>query len=373
MTSPLPAAVGDSHRDVDTPCLVLDLDAFDRNVSRLFASLGNFDGTIRPHAKSHKCPEIARRLIAAGAIGICCQKVSEAEVFADHGINDILVSNEFVGARKVARYLNLARRLQGLACCVDHPQQVATLSSAAVQAGLRLRILVEIDVGQGRCGVGTPEEAVSLCAMVTASPGLEFLGLQGYHGAAQHFREPAQRKTAIDSAARQLARIRDDLAEQGIGVTTISGAGTGSFLLEAASGVYNEVQPGSFIFMDVDYRRNQIQDSGMPAFEQSLFVLATVMSHPTPTRAVVDAGLKAFSVDSGLPELVGVEAARYAKASDEHGVLSVEAPSQLALGDVLRIAPGHCDPTVNLYDHLVVFRGESVVDVWPISARGCLA
>jgi D-serine deaminase-like pyridoxal phosphate-dependent protein len=373
MTSPVPASVGHALRELDTPCLTLDLDAFERNVDRLFESLRDFPGAVRPHAKSHKCPELARRLVAKGAVGICCQKVSEAEVFADHGIEDILVANEFVGEAKLRRYLGLARRVPRLACCVDDPRQAAALSAAAVQAGLVLQVLVEVDVGQGRCGVADAEAAVAMAMTVTGLPGLSFSGLQGYHGAAQHFRSADERAAAISAASAKMAQIRDALAQQGVVCKTITGAGTGSYLLEAASGVYNELQPGSFVFMDVDYRRNHLEGSPMPAFEQSLFVAATVMSQPTAQRAVVDAGLKAFSVDSGLPELVGVTGARYVKASDEHGVLEVDAGAVVALGDVVRIAPGHCDPTVNLYDHLVVLQEGLVKDIWPIAARGCLA
>ncbi len=381
-------AIGEPLSALDTPCLVLDLAAFERNLGLLMQSLGNTKVAVRPHAKSHKCPEIAKRQIARGAVGICCQKISEAQAFADAGINDILLSNELVGSKKIAAALSLARQLQArsgqLTICVDHPQAAADLNHAAQASGLRIPVLVELDVGQHRCGVADPRAAVALIEQVHRSSGLQFKGLQAYHGSAQHTRSQADRQTAVDQACHLITRVQKDAAALGIDCTHVTGAGTGSYLLEARSGVYTEIQPGSYALMDVDYGRNDWGQSDMPVFENSLFIHTSVMSRPD-NRAVVDAGLKSMSVDSGLPVIFGHPEWLYQKASDEHGVVVLSnhsgRPSRTAkptahalpaLGQTLLLVPGHCDPTVNLYDVLHVVDQGVLVDIWPISARGLL-
>ena len=377
-------SIGEPLSALDTPCLVLDLSAFERNLDLLMQSLGNTKVAVRPHAKSHKCPEIAKRQIARGAVGICCQKISEAQAFADAGIQDILLSNELVGSKKMAAALSLARQLQSqsgqLSICVDHPQAAADLNHAAQAAGLRIPVLVELDVGQHRCGLADPRAAVALIEQVHRSGGLQFKGLQAYHGSAQHTRNQADRQAAIDQACQLITRVQRDAAALGIDCTHVTGAGTGSYLLEARSGVYTEIQPGSYALMDVDYGRNDWGQSDMPAFENSLFIHTSVMSRPD-NRAVVDAGLKSMSVDSGLPVVFGRPEWLYQKASDEHGVIVVSAePGQSGqsvgtlpmLGQTLLLVPGHCDPTVNLYDMLHVVDQGVLVDIWPISARGLL-
>jgi len=387
------ARPGDPVDAIETPALVLDLDAFERNMRTMSTAVAGTGLRLRPHAKSHKTPEIARRQIAMGAVGICCQKVSEAQVFAHAGIADILVSNEVVGQAKIERLLALSEQTR-LTVCVDHIDNARALHEAFFQAGKVLNVLVEIDVGQGRCGIAPGAPAVELVAAIHQMPGLSFQGLQAYHGTAQHLRLPSERRAAIAQACAQVEETVADLRARGWACPTIAGAGTGSFLLEATSGLYNEIQPGSYVFMDADYQRNQTaepdqatgagqqnqhlaQRDALPttaAFENSLFVWAGVMSRPTADRAVVDAGLKSFSVDSGLPQVVGLPGVDYVKASDEHGVLRLAPQAQhaLGLGDKLRIVPGHCDPTVNLYDHLFVVEDDVVVDVWPIAARGAL-
>jgi D-serine deaminase-like pyridoxal phosphate-dependent protein len=381
-------AIGEPLSALDTPCLVLDLAAFERNLDRLMQSVADSKVAVRPHAKSHKCPEIAKRQIARGAVGICCQKISEAQAFADAGIHDILLSNELVGSKKIAAALSLARQLQSqsgqLAICVDHPQAAADLNHAAQAAGLRIPVLVELDVGQHRCGVADPRAAVALIEQVHRSSGLQFKGLQAYHGSAQHTRSQADRQQAIDQACHLITRVQKDAAALGIDCSYVTGAGTGSYLLEAGSGVYTEIQPGSYALMDVDYGRNDWGQSNMPVFESSLFIHTAVMSRPD-NRAVVDAGLKSMSVDSGLPTVFGHPEWLYQKASDEHGVVVLsnhsDSPSDQAkptarvlpaLGQTLLLVPGHCDPTVNLYDVLHVVDQGVLADIWPISARGRL-
>lgn len=381
--------IGEPLSALDTPCLVLDLAAFERNLDRLMQSVADSKVTVRPHAKSHKCPQIAKRQIAKGAVGICCQKISEAQAFADAGIHDILLSNELVGSKKISAALSVARQLQSesgqLSICVDHPQAAADLNHAAQATGLRIPVLVELDVGQHRCGVADPRAAVALIEQVHRSSGLQFKGLQAYHGSAQHTRNQNDRQAAIDQACHLITRVQKDAAALGIDCSHVTGAGTGSYLLEAQSGVYTEIQPGSYALMDVDYGRNDWGTSDMPVFENSLFIHTAVMSRPDTARAIVDAGLKSMSVDSGLPVVFGRPEWLYQKASDEHGVVVLsknsDNPSGLAkptahalpaLGLTMLLVPGHCDPTVNLYDVLHVVDQGVLVDIWPISARGLL-
>jgi D-serine deaminase-like pyridoxal phosphate-dependent protein len=364
------AQPGDPVSAVDTPALVLDLDAFERNLQRMADALRGTGVRLRAHAKSHKCPEIARRQVALGAVGVCCQKVSEAAVFVDAGIEDVLVTNEVVGAAKLRHLMALAKRAR-IGVLVDAAAQVEALAAAAAQAQATLDVYVEVDVGGHRCGVEPGPEPVRLAQQVARSPGLNFVGLQCYQGSAQHLRTPQQRAGAIAEAVAAARAVRDAIEATGIAVPRVTGAGTGTFQHERDSGVFNEIQAGSYIFMDRDYADNQ-RGAEDVAFEHALFVRTTVMSRPSATRAIVDAGLKASSVDSGMPTVWQRPDLVYVKAADEHGVLATAEAASPTLGDALLLVPGHCDPTVNLYDELVCIRGDRVEAVWPIAARGAL-
>jgi D-serine deaminase-like pyridoxal phosphate-dependent protein len=371
MNSYRPAEIGMSLAEVDTPALILDLDAFERNLDRMDASLKGKEIRIRPHAKSHKCPEIALRQIQRGAVGVCCQKVSEAEAMVDGGVPDVLIANEVVGAPKLKRLAALAKRAR-IAVCADDAGNVTALDEAAREAGVKLDVLVEVNVGANRCGVEPGEPALRLAQAISRSRNLRFAGLQAYQGAAQHLRKVEERRAAIEAACAQVQETTELLEDARIACERVTGAGTGTYMYEAVSGVYHEIQAGSYIFMDVDYGKNDWTESGIPRFEHSLFVWTTAMSRPTLGRAVVDAGLKASSVDSGMPRVAELEGAEYVKASDEHGVLKLSGGVRLAVGDKLKLIPGHCDPTVNLYDQYVCVRGGRVEAIWPITARGAV-
>lgn len=365
-----PARPGQPLADVDTPALLLDLAAFERNLDRMDQTLAGYKVRVRPHAKSHKCPEIALRQMAHGAIGVCCQKVSEAEAMVEGGVMNVLVSNEVVGPAKVARLAALAKRAR-VSVCVDNAGNVADLEGAARSAGVKIDVLVEVNVGANRCGVEPGAPAVELAKAIAACKNLRFAGLHAYQGAAQHVRKPADRQAAIAMAVEGVTTTTGLLQAAGLKADIITGAGTGTYVLEAGSGVYNEIQPGSYVFMDADYSRNLDEaDKPVKVFEQSLYVWATVMSHSVPERAVVDAGLKALSVDSGMPLVADLPGVEFLKASDEHGVLALPPGSAVRVGDKVRLIPGHCDPTVNLYDWIVGIRNGKVESVWPITARG---
>jgi D-serine deaminase-like pyridoxal phosphate-dependent protein len=374
MTTRPPAEAGMSLNEVDTPALLVDLDAFERNLQRLADRVRQSGVRLRPHAKTHKCPVIALKQVALGAVGVCVQKVSEAEAMVYGGVKDVLVTNEVVGRQKLRRLMALAYTAR-VGVCVDDPAQIADLDEAAGEAGVAsLPVHVEINMGGNRCGVEPGRPALELAQRIGDTRHLGFAGLQAYHGSAQHLRGWSERQQAIKGAVAKAAATRDLLAANGIGCDNITGAGTGTFEFEATSGVYTELQCGSYIFMDADYGRNLDRDGRVTrAFEPALFVWATVMSRPAEERAIVDAGLKALAFDSGPPLVWEEPAATYERASDEHGRLAVAAATnRLRLGDKVKLVPGHCDPTVNLYDWYVAVRGERVEAVWPITARGAV-
>ncbi len=332
------AKISDPVDLIDTPALILDLDAFERNLDRMQQALAGTSVRLRPHAKSHKCPQIALRQIQMGAVGICCQKVSEAASFVDHGIHDILITNQVVGSTKLHHLMTLARRAK-IGVLVDHVEQVQALAQSAMTYGASLNVYVEVDVGAGRCGVAPGEQAARLAT--------------------------------VNAAVAAAIQSRQAIESHGMKVPVITGAGTGSFVHERDSGVFGEIQAGSYIFMDRDYADNQ-RGSDDPMFEHALFVLTSVMSINQPGKVVVDAGLKASSVDSGMPVVWQKPGYRYLKASDEHGLIGLPQGESVALGHPLWLIPGHCDPTVNLYDDLIYIRHGKVEAVWPIAARGAV-
>jgi 3-hydroxy-D-aspartate aldolase len=368
MTRP-PADVGMSAAGIDTPALVVDLDAYERNLDRMARSVAGQPVRLRPHAKTHKCPVVALHQVARGAVGVCCQKVSEAEAMVYGGVRNVLVSNEIVGPTKIARLVGLAKQAE-VTVCVDDPANVRDLDEAARAFGIRLPVLVEVNVGMNRCGVEPGEPALALARLVAARNGLRFAGLQAYHGRAQHIQELVKRREVMEVAIGKVRETVELLSRHGLRCDIVSGAGTGTYRFEAASGVYTEIQAGSYIFMDVDYKRVE----GFPnEFENALFVLAAVVSRAAPERAVVDAGLKALAVDSGMPVVRGRPDLEFQRASDEHGLLLARDPAApLRVGDKLWLIPGHCDPTINLYDWYVGVRGDRVEAVWPITARGAV-
>ena len=374
-----PAATpGMAIAEIDTPALIIDLDAFERNLKRMADTVSQAGVRLRPHAKTHKSPVIGLKQMALGAVGLCCQKVSEAEAMVLGGVPDVLISNEVVGARKLDRLAALAHQARVM-IVADNEIAVEALGVTARRAGVKIRVRVEIDVGANRCGVAPGEPAVTLAKRIARERHLGFAGLQAYQGRAQHLRTFEERQAAIDAAIAMTARTIALLKNAGLTCDIVGGAGTGTFELEAASGVYNELQAGSYCFMDADYARNKRADGGaFNTFENALFVYATIMSTPTPERAVVDAGLKAFSFDSGVPEARGLAGAIYERPSDEHGNLNIAACNvRPQLGDKILLIPGHCDPTVNLHDWYIGVRGMGtdsarVECVWPVTARGAL-
>eukprot|EP00198_Chlamydomonas_reinhardtii_P006209 XP_001695545.1 predicted protein [Chlamydomonas reinhardtii] len=337
-----PAHLGDALHDVDTPALILDLDAFDRNCEKLKGVMAGFPGVaVRPHAKAHKCAEVARRqLQLLGAKGVCCQKVIEAEAMAEGGVSDLLLSNEVIAPRKIDRLVGLAAAGARVGVCYEREDNLRQLNAAAAARGTHLDVLVELNVGQDRCGVNSADEVVQLARAAAGLDNVRFAGIQAYHGGLQHVRDPRDRAQRVGQVVGRARAAVDALKAAGLPCDTVTGGGTGTYRVEAASGVFTEVQPGSFAFSDADYARNLQEDGGVGEWEQSLWVLTQRLSwyigtwqqqvmSVTPARglAVVDAGTKAVSLDSGPPRLPpAFEAAygtmmEYGSGGDEHGKL----------------------------------------------------
>ncbi len=368
----IPAKPGMDEKDIQTPCLIVDLDVLEENLDKMQRHADAMGVRLRVHGKMHKSADIAKMQIERGACGICCQKVSEAESFARQGIKDILVSNQVRDPAKIDRLARLPKRGVRTLVCVDDIENVANLSAAAQKHGTEIEVLVEIDCGAGRCGVTTTQAVVDIAKAVDAAPGLKFSGIQAYQGAMQHMDKYEDRKAKIDIAVAMVRDAVDTLRAEGLTCDIVGGGGTGSYYFEGNSGVYNELQCGSYAFMDADYGRILDKD-GKPIseteFSSSLFLLSSVMSHAKPDKAIVDAGLKAQSVDSGLPKISGRKGVEYVKCSDEHGVIA-DPDGLLKVNDKVRLIPGHCDPTCNVHNWYVGVRNGRVESLIPVTARG---
>lgn len=367
----VPALPGMDEADIQTPCLVVDLDALERNITKMGQFAKEMGVRHRVHGKMHKSVDIAFLQEKLGdSCGVCCQKVSEAEVFARGGIKDVLVSNQVREPAKIDRLARLPKLGARTLVCVDDLENVAELAAAVNKHDTQIECLVEIDCGAGRCGVSEGQPVVDIAKAIAATPGLTFSGIQAYQGAMQHMENYQERKEKIDIAVGMVARTIDMLKAEGLECDIVGGGGTGSYYFEGNSGVFNELQCGSYAFMDADYQRiHDEKGERISEFENSLFILTSVMSHTKADKAICDAGLKAQSVDSGLPYIFGRDDVEYIKCSDEHGVIS-DANGALKINEKLKLVPGHCDPTCNVHDYYVGVRNGKVETLWPVSARG---
>lgn len=369
----IPAAIGMHESEVQTPCLILDLDALERNIKKMGEIASRFGVRHRAHGKMHKSVDIALLQQELGhACGICCQKVSEAEAFVRGGIKDMLISNQVRDPAKIDRLARLPKLGARTIVCVDDIHNVAELSGAAKAHETEIECLVEIDCGAARCGVSTTGDVVEIAKAIADAPGLKFSGIQAYQGNMQHLDSYDERKKEVDIAIAITRDTVKGLSEEGLECEIVGGGGTGSYYFEGGSGVFNELQCGSYAFLDADYGRIRDKhgdriDEG--EWEYALFVLTSIMSNTIAGRAVCDAGLKSHSVEGGLPVILGREDLKYIEASDEHGVVT-DPEGTLRINEKLRIVPGHCDPTCNLHDWYVGLRNGRVEVIWPITARG---
>lgn len=376
MTGPVNAALigqaGSRHR-LNTPALVLDLDGFEANLHGMAEAARQQGVALRPHAKTHKSAEIARRQLAAGAVGQCCAKLGEAEALAGQGIGGLLLTSPVVTGQGIERLIGLLRRAPDTMIVADHPDNVAALADATAAAGLRLGMLVDLDVGQHRTGVTSVSAGLDLARRIAAAPSLEFRGVQAYAGHAMHVAGWAARRQVLADALSLTKALRDALTAAGLAPSIVTGGGTGSFDIDPAFRVLTELQVGSYIFMDREYADIWTDRAEPVPFQTALFVQTTVISANVPGQCTTDAGCKAFATETGVPVILdgAPSGARYAFFGDEQGRVSFADTAQhLSIGAVLTCMTPHCDPTVNLYDHLHVVRGDMLVDIWPVTGRG---
>ncbi len=369
----IPAAIGMDEADIQTPCLILDLDALERNIIKMGQFAKDMGVRHRVHGKMHKSVDVALlQEKLGGSCGVCCQKVSEAEAFVRGGIKDVLVSNQVRDPAKIDRLARIPNLGARTVVCVDDVENVADLSAAAEKHGTTIECIIEIDCGAGRCGVTTTDAVMEIARAIDAVDGLKFSGIQAYQGAMQHMDSYDDRKAKIDLAVAMVRHAVDALSAEGLECDIVGGGGTGSYYFEGNSGVYNELQCGSYAFMDADYGRILDKDGNridQGEWENSLFILTSVMSHAKADKAICDAGLKAQSVDSGLPFIYGRDDVEYIKCSDEHGVIA-DPDGVLKINEKLKLVPGHCDPTCNVHDWYVGVRNGKVETIWPVTARG---
>lgn len=361
------------RRELNTPVLVVDLDALERNIERMAQWAAKRNLSLRPHVKTHKSAEIARLQQKAGAIGFCCAKLGEAEVLADNGITEgLLLTSPVTSDPAIRRLLELNARTSGLMCVVDHPQNVKALGEAARASGKPLHVLIDIDPGIHRTGVTSAEAAVRLFHEIASQPSLVSSGVQFYCGREQHIEQYAERRAAIQQKTEYLRTVAEALKQAGGPPPIVTGGGTGTHRIDAELGTLTELQVGSYIFMDSQYAACDITNQEEPSYEFALMVDVRVISANSPGMRTVDAGYKALATDGGLPHvLAGMPPeAEYIFMGDEHGALLSSAEPVPGLGERVVLTASHCDPTVNLYDFYHVVRGDTLVAIWRVDARG---
>src|SRR5258706_761712 len=363
-----------SRRRLNTPALVIDLDAFEHNPAAMAALATRAGLGLRPHAKAHKSVAVARRQLAAGALGISCATLGEAEIMAGAGLPGILVTSPVVTPPMIQRLAALLAGGADVTVVADHPANVAALDAAARSVGRRLPVIVDFDVGQHRTGAASEAAALTLARQVAGSAQLRYAGLPAYYGHLQQVPAAADRRAAAAAQQARIRGLRQALAEAGLAPPIVTGGGTGTAFADLGTDTFTELQPGSYLFLDSCYRAIPLAADGGQPFRPSLFVQASIVSVNQPRLAGCNAGLKAFATDSGKPKpMAGAPAgATYQFMGDEHGGIELPAGSADAppLGAAVELLTSHCDPTVNLYDWLHCVRGDTLVEIWPVDARG---
>ncbi|UKK82768.1 DSD1 family PLP-dependent enzyme [Sphingopyxis sp. BSN-002] len=362
-----------SRVDLNTPVLVLDQGTLDRNIATMAALTAQRGTGLRPHAKTHKSVDIAKRQLAAGALGVCCAKIGEAEALADGGIRGILITSPVAAPRAIERLAALAKTASGLMATVDHPAVAERIDAALAEAGASLDVIIDIDPGIARTGVKSPDAAVELAQRIAALPRLTLRGVQYYCGSQQHIESYAERRAAIIERTDYLKSVIAALTDAGFALEIVTGSGTGTHRIDLDLGVFTELQAGSYVFMDKQYLDCDLTGDGSIPFETALGVDARVVSANHSGLVTIDAGFKSLSTDGGVAVVRrgAPETAFFAFMGDEHSALiAPDIGKQLAPGDPVTLTVPHCDPTVNLYDHYHVVDGDTLVAIWPVSARG---
>ena len=362
-----------SRRSLNTPVLVLDVEALDRNIAEMAAFAKAHKVKLRPHSKTHKSADIARRQIAAGALGNCCAKLGEAEALAEAGIEGLHITSPVVTPQAIARLIKLNGRMKDLMVVVDHPANADALAGAAAKAGKPLAVVIDIDPGMHRTGVASPEAVVELAQKISKLKSLKYAGVQFYCGRHQHIEDFAERKASIEERTAYLKGIVAKLEAAGLKPGIVTGSGTGTHFIDARLGVFTELQVGSYVFMDHQYNICDLRGESRPTFEQALQIDARVVSSNTPGMVTVDAGLKAMATEAGPPQVLkgAVEGSTTRFMGDEHlAVIAPEGKDPPAHGEQVILVPPHCDPTVNLYEAYHIVKGDTLVEIWPVTARG---
>jgi len=364
-----------SRGRLTTPAIVLDMDRFERNLATMDRLIRDAGLTLRPHGKTHKCSAMARRQIDAGAVGLCCATLREAAVMVEAGIGGVHVSSPIVGDRKIARLAGLAAKADRLSVVVDNPGIAREIAAAVQQLGASIDAIVDFDIGLGRTGVATIEDAVALARLVTQTPGLRYAGVQGYSGRVQHIEAYFERERIYGAQLDRLAGLVAALREAGLEPSIVTGGGTGTFGIDRGRGLFTEHQAGSYCVMDVEYNRVQLLADRMSPFETALTLMCSVVSANAAGHVTIDAGFKCFATESFPPEFSAgaPPGASYDWFGDEHGKLVfAHSNDALPLGAKVELVTPHCDPTLNLHDYIHCVRGDTLVDIWPIDARGAL-
>jgi D-serine deaminase-like pyridoxal phosphate-dependent protein len=354
---------GSLKSTLPTPCLLVDLPMMEANLDGMAAFYRERPQKLRPHYKTHKCPQIAKMQLEMGAIGITCAKLGEAETLVEAGLTGILIANQVVDPRKIERLAELAAQVEMLVA-VDQTENLHQLSQAAVQVGSAIHILVEVDVGLHRCGVRTQEQARELARIAAVLPGLHFAGVMGYEGHTVFELDRERRSENVQQSMGKLTAAAELIRLNGLPVEIVSAGGTGTFDLTGSFPGVTEVQAGSYSFMDAKYRQLEL------SFQPALSLLATVISTPEPGLAIIDAGMKAITSDNGLPEVIAPEGVKLLRLNEEHGILQVEERTELRVGERVELLPSHVCTTVNLHDWYYVMKEGALMDSWRIEGRG---
>ena len=361
-----------SRSALSTPALVLDLDRMERNIAHMAARTRQSGHGLRPVAKIHKSIEIAKRQVAAGALGVCCATLAEAEVMANGGVPGVLLFSSVVSEPKITRLAALNARAEGLLVAVDDAANVDQLAHAARSTGARLRMLVDFEVGGRRTGIVYEDAAIALAKHITEIEGAEFAGLQGYHGGLQNTPDYDERTRLQAACVAPLARLVERLSANGLTPAIVTGGGSGSYQIDPPQGVLTENQAGTYIFMDVNYIDIVFEREMPHPFEVALLVHTTVISASNPGYVVTDAGVKEFAREELAPRILSGPAAGalYELIGDDLGRVTTKPTSaRPGVGEVLECVTPHCYATLNLYNAYHCVRGDTLVDIWPIDAR----
>jgi D-serine deaminase-like pyridoxal phosphate-dependent protein len=362
-----------SRRSLNTPALVLDLEMLDRNIAEMANFARAHNVKLRPHSKTHKSADIAKRQIKAGALGVCCAKLGEAEALAEGGVESVHITSPVVTPQAIDRLIKLNDKARDVMVVVDHPANAEALAAAAAKGKKPLTVVVDIDPGIHRTGVATPDGVVELVKKVNGLKSLKYAGVQFYCGSHQHILSFEERKQKIEERTEYLKSILAKLDAAGLKPGIVTGSGTGTHYIDAKLGVFTELQVGSYVFMDHDYNVCDLRGLDRPTFEQALQIDARVVSANTPGMATVDAGLKAMATEKGPPMILKGAAAGSTTRfmGDEHlAVIAPQGGVAPSLAEQVVLTPPHCDPTVNLYEAYHVVKGDTLVEIWPVTARG---